>query len=111
MTWLGYKVTLFYAGESVSGIAYNETDALITANQQVPTGTVLTGRRTERVPLNDKEQSRMVDDTGFCYLGIVKHTDIQGETEWVPFSDIDCTCQFAGDNYHVHAESCATRRD
>jgi hypothetical protein len=56
MTWLAYKVTLFYAGESVSGIAYNEADALIAANQQIPDTTALTGRRTERVLLDDKEQ-------------------------------------------------------
>jgi hypothetical protein len=53
MTWLGYRVTLFYAGQPASGIAYNETDALIAANKHIPTGTVLTGRRTERVPLDD----------------------------------------------------------
>jgi hypothetical protein len=58
MTWLFYKVTLFYSGESVSGIAYNETDALIAANKQIPSNTVLTGRRTERVPLDDEEQSQ-----------------------------------------------------
>jgi hypothetical protein len=58
MAWLGYKVTLFCAGASVSGIAMNETEALIAANKQIPAGTVLTGRRTERVPLDDKEQSQ-----------------------------------------------------
>ena len=58
MTSLAYKVTLFYAGESVSRIAYSETDALIAANQQVPNGTALTGRRTERVLLDDKESSQ-----------------------------------------------------
>jgi hypothetical protein len=55
MTWLVYKVTLFYAAESVSGIAYSETDGLIAANQQMPSGTALTGRRTERVLLDEKE--------------------------------------------------------
>ena len=55
MTSLVYKVTLFYASESVSGIAYSETDALIAANQQIPDTTALTGRRTERVLLDEKE--------------------------------------------------------
>lgn len=49
MSWLAYKVTLFYGFESASGIAYNETDALVAANKQVRNGAVLLGRRTERV--------------------------------------------------------------
>jgi hypothetical protein len=57
MTWLFFKVTLFYGDKSVSSVAYNETDALIAANAQLPAGAIPTGKRTERVPLTDEEKS------------------------------------------------------
>ena len=55
MIWLAYKVTLFSTSESVAGIAMNETDALIEARKQITVNAVLTGRRTERVALDEKE--------------------------------------------------------
>ena len=54
---LAYKVTIFYGpGLSASGIGYSETEALVAANKQIPTGAKRTGRHTERIFVNSRKE-------------------------------------------------------